>query len=66
MVFDQLRYGPVLRRYLPGLPEFWAWADRDRQRFQIDVIRDWYLLHRHELEFDSAGRVFRVPDERGA
>ncbi len=65
MVFDQLRFGPVLRRYLPPLPEFRVWADRDRQRFQIDVIRDWYLLHRHDLAFDDATHVFRTLDDHG-
>lgn len=57
--FDQLRWWRVLGHYLPALlgeaggeadtPPFWVWGDPQLQSFQIDVLRNWYLLHRHEL-----------------
>ena len=58
MLFDPLRYAGVLRRYLPGMPAFWPWADRATQDFQVEVIREWYLLHRPALRFDAATRTF--------
>jgi hypothetical protein len=55
-LFDQLRWWRVLAFYLPELfdeqppPRFWLWGDPMLQRFQIDVLRDWYLLQRHRLK----------------
>ena len=44
------RWWHVLRTHLPAdAPPLWLWADQRLQRFQIDVLRAWYLLHRHEL-----------------
>lgn len=43
----ELRWWHVLRRYLPDdAPPFWLWADPQLKRFQIDVLRDWWLLNR--------------------
>jgi hypothetical protein len=50
-LFDQSRWWYVLRRFLPtDAPPFWVWADADLERFQIDVLRDWYLLNRHKIQ----------------
>ena len=57
-LFDQLRYWAIVKRYLPEAPDFWLWADVATQRFQVDVIRDWYLLHRSQMRFDAKRRVF--------
>jgi len=47
---DQHRWWRVLQRYLPkDAPPFWVWADPDLEQFQIDVLRNWYLLNRHKL-----------------
>jgi len=44
---DQERYWHTLRRYLPSdAPPFWLWADAALQRFQVDVMRTWYLTRR--------------------
>ena len=45
-LFDQNRWWPALRRYLsPDAPPFWIWADTDLTQFQVDVLRDWYLIY---------------------
>lgn len=44
------RWWHVLVRDLPDdAPPLWLWADAGLQRFQIDVLRCWYRLHRHDL-----------------
>lgn len=46
------RWWHVLRHYLPKSPDtppFWVWGDRDVQAFQVDVLRNWYLVNRHRL-----------------
>ncbi|MEE9213121.1 MAG: hypothetical protein V3U29_10760 [Phycisphaeraceae bacterium] len=49
-LFDQHRWWPVVQRYLPDdAPPFWVGADPDLQRFQINVLRNWYLVNRHTL-----------------
>lgn len=53
-LFDKFRWWYVMEAYLPQLfdepaPPFWLWADPALQRFQVDVLRDWYLIHRHTL-----------------
>ncbi len=58
---DADRFIGVLRRYLPAVRErapFWVWADPALQRFQLDVLRDWYLLHRSSLVWDSSSRTY--------
>lgn len=46
--FSQARWWRVLGRYLPtDAPPFWVWADPALAQFQIDLLREWYLLHRH-------------------
>ena len=46
-LFDQARWWRVLKRYLPpDAPPFWVWADPQLAQFQIDLLREWYLLHR--------------------
>ncbi len=48
-LFDRLRWWHVVRRYLPEpLAErapFWVWADEELEAFQLDVLRDGYLLY---------------------
>jgi len=49
-LFDQFRWWRVISRYLPDdAPPFWPWADAELEQFQIDLMRDWYLLNRHRL-----------------
>ena len=46
-LFDQYRWWPVLRAHLPEeAPPFWVWSDPALARFQVDVLREWYLLNR--------------------
>jgi len=51
------RWWCVLERYLPTLPgaTLWLWADPALQRFQFDVLRCWWLLHRHAMETGQRG-----------
>ena len=45
-LFDRHRWWPALRAQLPDdAPPFWVWGDPQLMRFQIDVLRDWALLH---------------------
>lgn len=54
-LFKHFRWWRVFSRYLPpSAPPFWVWADEDLQKFQIDVLRDWYLLNRHRLRQPAA------------
>jgi hypothetical protein len=47
---DRFRWWTVLKHYLPkDAPPFWVWADPDLQRFQLEVLRDWYVIHRYEM-----------------
>jgi len=49
-LFDHYRWWSVLASYLPeSAPPFWYWADRSLQRFQVDALRHWHQLHRHQL-----------------
>jgi hypothetical protein len=49
-LLDQWRWRRVLYHFLPAdAPPFWPWADPELEQFQIDVLRAWYLLHRHEI-----------------
>jgi hypothetical protein len=48
--FDRYRWWSVLKPALPNdAPPFWYWADRRLQRFQVQALRQWYLLNRHTL-----------------
>ncbi len=52
--FDMFRWWYVMEAYLPALfpeghPPFWTWGDPELQAFQIDVLRNWYLLQRRTL-----------------
>ena len=52
-LFDQHRWWFVLKQYLrsvgPDPPPFWVWADPDLEAFQVEVLRDWYLVNRGRL-----------------
>ncbi|MFA9478337.1 hypothetical protein ACERK3_08515 [Phycisphaerales bacterium AB-hyl4] len=49
-LFDHYRWWYIARRSLPDdAPPLWWWADRPLQQMQVDVLRSWYLLHRHTL-----------------
>ncbi len=60
VLLDQRRYWMVLRHFAPDLPDFWVWGDPILQQFQVDVIRNWYLLRRHDLKFDPQAGQFRI------
>jgi hypothetical protein len=52
-LFDQLRWWRALGRDLPAdAPPFWAWADPDLEAFQVEVLRDWYLVNRYRLHHE--------------
>ncbi|MEX0774768.1 MAG: hypothetical protein WD042_03530 [Phycisphaeraceae bacterium] len=52
------RMWPVLAAALPAdAPPFWLWADADLQAFQVEVLRDWYLLHRHDPRVPTATKL---------
>ena len=54
------RWWHVLKRYLPpDAPPLWLWADSQLQAFQIDVLRNWYLVNRSEV--NSPESKFRIP-----
>lgn len=57
-ILDDKRFHPFLKMHLPDMPPFWLWADPALQQFQTDVIRDWYLIHRPDLRFDSRRKQF--------
>lgn len=49
-LLDEKRWWRVLKRYLPPTaPPLWVWADPDLERFQLDVLRNWYLVHRQGM-----------------
>lgn len=50
VLMDTGRYHVVLAHFLPDMPRFNPWAEPNEQMQQIDTIREWYLLHRHDLE----------------
>jgi hypothetical protein len=46
-LLDQQRWWRVLRHYLPDdAPGYIWWTDADADRFQVEVLRNWYLVHR--------------------
>ena len=46
-LFDEERWWFVLEHFLPpDAPKLWVWADPQLARFQLDLLRDWYLLNR--------------------
>jgi len=58
LLFDQLRYAPVLHHYFPRMPRFDLWTDVEHQKQQVERIRDWYLLFRPALRFDDQRKIF--------
>lgn len=54
------RFGHVMARYLPA-PSIGYWADAKVQLLQVDRLRDWHLIHRPDLAFDSKQRRFFIP-----
>lgn len=49
-LLDQQRWWRVLRRHVgEDGPGFSWWADPHVQRFQVEVLRNWYLVHRHRI-----------------
>jgi len=49
-LLDEQRWWHVLEHFLPkDAPRLWVWADNDLARFQLDLLRNWHVLHRHEL-----------------
>ncbi|MDH3584962.1 MAG: hypothetical protein OER86_12190 [Phycisphaerae bacterium] len=62
LLLDALRFWSILRRYVPKVPTFHPWAGETVQRFEVEVIREWYLLHRRRLQFDAEKRIFGAPN----
>ena len=49
-LLDHYRWWHVLRCYLPNdAPPFWLWADPALKAFQVEVLRNWYLVQRRKL-----------------
>jgi hypothetical protein len=47
-LFDRHRWWRVFRRHRPDdRLVFWVWADPELEKFQVEVMRSWWLLHRH-------------------
>ena len=56
-LLDQDRWWFVLEAYLPeGAPRLNVWGDPDLARFQIELLRDWYVLNRHQRAGASSPR----------
>jgi hypothetical protein len=54
-LLSTLRWWYILQRYLPAdAPQLTVWADDDWQRMQIDLLRNWYLLHGDEMQTKAA------------
>jgi hypothetical protein len=64
-LFDQLRFWPVLKRYLPGAPPFSMWVDGETQKQQVDILRDWYLIYRPSLQFNPQAKAFNITSTQG-
>ncbi len=48
-LLDEERWCSVLEHFLPpDAPKLWVWGDPQLARFQLDLLRDWYLLNRGE------------------
>jgi hypothetical protein len=48
--FDTKRWWRIAARYLPkNAPPFWVWSDPELESFQLDVLRNWYLIRRDTL-----------------
>lgn len=60
-LLDRARYHRVLAHYLPDAPRFDPWAEPPQKREQVETLRDWYLMHRRALAFDTDTRRFRLP-----
>lgn len=55
-LLDRWRWWVVVSEYLPEqAPPFWVWADPELQQFQIDVLRDWWLIYRAAKRFSDRG-----------
>lgn len=53
-LLDRHRWWRVLSRYLPDdAPPFWVWADVELEQFQLEVLRNWYILNRQRLDRSS-------------
>jgi hypothetical protein len=49
-LFERYRWWRLLERFLPeDAPDLWLWADHDLMQFQVDVLRNWYLIRRHDF-----------------
>ncbi len=47
-LLDEERWWFVLEHYLPAqAPRLWVWADNELARFQLDLLRNWYVVNRH-------------------
>lgn len=45
-LLDFYRWNRVLRYFIPDAPPLWHWADPHLKQFQIDVLRNWWLVRR--------------------
>jgi hypothetical protein len=54
-LLDEDRWWFVLDHFLPqDAPRLWVWADNDLARFQLDLLRDWYVLNRRKQHAPTA------------
>ena len=50
-MLDVDRWWYVLQGYLPAdSPTLWIWADNELARFQLDLLRNWYVVNRYKLQ----------------
>ena len=54
------RFIDVLVRYVPQAPSFWWQEDREVRRWQTDLLRRWWRVHRFRLTFNPDSRTFRT------
>ncbi len=49
-MLDVDRWWYVLENHLPDdAPRLWIWADNELARFQLDLLRNWYVVNRYRL-----------------
>ena len=49
-LLDEDRWWFVVEHYLPkDAPRLWVWADNELARFQLDLLRNWYVVNRYRL-----------------
>jgi hypothetical protein len=53
-MFDDKRWWHALQPFMPqGMPGFEVWADPGLMAFQIDLMRNWYLVNKRKLTWPA-------------